>query len=247
MSFALLTCLVSKADQKVPCFIFSGNAEKEHSIDLSKFNRITFGKNSMVISSSKDDNEQPIELSYSLYHHLKIGDAEPTVTLAESIALNHETATLKVGDVLELRATVIPENVADYTVTWTSSDESVATVDAEGNVTAVSVGQTDIIASCGVVEAVCAVTVVADKGSVEAVDVDSNTSIYVDTLSKLLYIKSQSASIFAVGIYDINGQLLLTSGLSGGDRMILESLAPGVYMAVASDGIINLNYKFILK
>ena len=78
MSFVLLSCLVSKAETKVPCLIFSGNAETEHSIDLASLNRITFGDNSMVISSSKDDVRESVELLYSLYHHIEIGDAAPT-------------------------------------------------------------------------------------------------------------------------------------------------------------------------
>lgn len=74
MSFVLLSCLFCKAETKVPCLIFSGNAEKEHCIDLSSLNRITFGDNSMVISSSKDESKKSVELLYSLYHHLEIGD-----------------------------------------------------------------------------------------------------------------------------------------------------------------------------
>lgn len=78
MSFVLLSGLVCKAETKVPCLIFSGNAEKEHCIDLSSLNRITFGDNSMVISSSKDASKESVELLYSLYHHLEIGDETPS-------------------------------------------------------------------------------------------------------------------------------------------------------------------------
>lgn len=77
MGFALLSCIVCKAETKVPCLIFSGNAEKEHCIDLSLLNRITFGDNSMVISSSKDASKESVELLYTLYHHLEIGDEIP--------------------------------------------------------------------------------------------------------------------------------------------------------------------------
>lgn len=77
MSFVFFFGLLCKAETKVPCLIFSGNAEKEYCIDLSSLNKITFGDNSMVISSSKDASKEPVELLYTLYHHLEIGDGIP--------------------------------------------------------------------------------------------------------------------------------------------------------------------------
>ena len=47
-------------------------------------------------------------------------------------------------DTLPLTATVLPSNAGNKKVTWSSSDEAVATVDASGNVTAVSTGQATI-------------------------------------------------------------------------------------------------------
>ena len=47
-------------------------------------------------------------------------------------------------DTLPLTATVLPSNAGNKKVTWSSSDEAVATVDASGNVTAVSAGQATI-------------------------------------------------------------------------------------------------------
>lgn len=77
MNIALLFSPICKAATIVPCLIFSGSADSEYSIDLAKLNRITFGDNSMVISS-KDDPNLSFELLYSLYDHLEIGDADPT-------------------------------------------------------------------------------------------------------------------------------------------------------------------------
>ena len=45
-------------------------------------------------------------------------------------------------------ATVLPEDAADKTVRWTSSDESVATIDDAGVITALHPGQTTITAAC---------------------------------------------------------------------------------------------------
>ena len=68
-------------------------------------------------------------------------------TLSTSIALNQTTATLKASETITLIATVLPENAADKSVTWKSSNEAVATVDANGKVTAVAVGEATITAT----------------------------------------------------------------------------------------------------
>ena len=61
-----------------------------------------------------------------------------------------------------LTATVSPENADDRTVTWISDDPSVATVDENGLVTAVSIGETTVSVTTtdGGYTASCAVTVI---------------------------------------------------------------------------------------
>ncbi len=82
-------------------------------------------------------------------------------TPAESVTINHTSASLKVGETVSLTATVLPVNTTDKTVTWSSSNPAIATVDANGKVTAVALGNTTITAKCGSVSATCSVTVVA--------------------------------------------------------------------------------------
>ncbi|MDR0426079.1 MAG: Ig-like domain-containing protein [Clostridiales bacterium] len=68
------------------------------------------------------------------------------VSVAE-ITLSDSTAALKVGQTKQLTATVLPLNAADKTITWRSSDESVATVDQNGLVTALKAGLVTITAA----------------------------------------------------------------------------------------------------
>ena len=79
----------------------------------------------------------------------------------ESIALNENTLTLYTNrdpKTAALTATVSPDNATDKTVTWTSADEKVATVE-NGVVTAVGNGTTTITAQTGEKTATCVVTV----------------------------------------------------------------------------------------
>lgn len=75
--------------------------------------------------------------------------AETKVTVGkaiESITLDSNEGVLTVGNTHTIKATVFPEDATDKVVTWKSSDESIATVDAEGNVTAKDTGNVTIMA-----------------------------------------------------------------------------------------------------
>lgn len=68
-------------------------------------------------------------------------------TKVESITLDKTEGILNVGNTVTITATVAPEEVTNPAVTWSSSDESVATVDETGKVTAVAVGNATITAT----------------------------------------------------------------------------------------------------
>lgn len=76
--------------------------------------------------------------------------AETKVTVTtkvEQITLNKTEGTLTVGNSVTVTATVTPDNATNATVNWTSSDETVATVDSNGKVTAVAAGNATITAT----------------------------------------------------------------------------------------------------
>lgn len=61
-------------------------------------------------------------------------------TKVTSVALNQSNKTVKLGDEFKLLATITPDEAKFKEVSWSSSNDNVATVDDEGNVKAVSVG-----------------------------------------------------------------------------------------------------------
>lgn len=62
-----------------------------------------------------------------------------------SLKLNHTALTLQQGEEIAMKATITPSNATIKTITWTSTDESVATVDQSGNVQARGAGECEII------------------------------------------------------------------------------------------------------
>ena len=76
----------------------------------------------------------------------------PAAPAVESIVLNQNDITIDANGSAQLTASLLPAG-AEGEVTWTSSDESAATVDAAGNVTNVNTGSSNakvtITASCG--------------------------------------------------------------------------------------------------
>lgn len=71
----------------------------------------------------------------------------PAVVVPTSVTLAQEGGILNNGMTWTLHATVLPEDAADKTITWTSADESVATIDDSGVITTHAPGQTTITAA----------------------------------------------------------------------------------------------------
>ena len=98
------------------------------------------------------------------YHTDRFSVVKTPVTItaapkpATGISLNKTAATIYTGNTETLIATVEPTDTTD-TVVWTSSKESVATVDNTGKVTAVAPGTATITAKAGDKTATCTVTV----------------------------------------------------------------------------------------
>lgn len=83
----------------------------------------------------------------------------------DAIELSESEKKLNVGKSFTITATVKPDNAWNRTVTWSSSDPSIATVDENGTVTAIAKGEAIITAeSADGVKAECKVTVEKKDG-----------------------------------------------------------------------------------
>lgn len=150
-----------------------------------------------------------------------------SVTLKEvtSVKLDKTKATLHPGDTLQLVGTVVPED-SYYGAEWTSSKKSVATVDQNGLVTAVSAGTATIRLTAldlGGEEATCKITVSDDK--VE--------SITLNTYGKTLNLREDDPVTFTLipTVYPIDA-LNREVSFASSDSSVVTVDANGVVTAV---------------
>lgn len=119
---------------------FSGNdlSGKQFSIENIKLSSVD-GKNYTTPSTEFQYGTVPVE--------------------AGSVELSESDLHLQIGSSATILATVMPWETTDKTVVWTSSDPSVASVDVNGRVSALSIGTAIVTATCGKASASCQVTV----------------------------------------------------------------------------------------
>ena len=100
-----------------------------------------------------------------------------TVTVSEktvevlAVVLDVTQKEIEESSTLQLTATVLPEEATEKTVTWDSSDNSIATVSNTGLVTSLKPGNVTITASCSGKSATCEITVCEKIISVTGVSV----------------------------------------------------------------------------
>lgn len=106
-----------------------------------------------VVETTEEDktpriNGTPIDGGNNQSKGLKKIEVYGYATPVSGVTLSQDDAVLTVGgETLTLTATVAPANAKDKTVSWTTSNDAVATVDANGVVTAVSAGTATITAT----------------------------------------------------------------------------------------------------
>lgn len=88
----------------------------------------------------------------------KVSVAKPVVQVT-GISLDSEELEMNINSTHTLRATVIPSDATNKTVTWTSSEPSIVKV-VNGKLTALAEGSAVITATCGGYSAICEISVV---------------------------------------------------------------------------------------
>lgn len=103
----------------------------------------TLGKSSDRANNSKNSMISSIDSKKSHSSHAVVQDP----IKVEAVNVTASKSELAIGEMLQINATVSPADAEDRKLTWTSSDNHVAAVDEEGNVTAMSGGECTITAT----------------------------------------------------------------------------------------------------
>ena len=108
-------------------------------------------------------NDQPFDFNTKVTADMKLEARWKLANTAKvtGVTISQESITIAIGGKATLVATVAPEDAADKSLTWTSSDPSVVTVDANGNIVGIKEGKATITVKTtdGGYEAECSVTV----------------------------------------------------------------------------------------
>ena len=190
----------------------------------------------------------------------------PEASELNAIVLDAESLVLTIGESAKVKASPNPWNYALTNVTWTSSDETVASVSG-GEIIGVGEGTAVITASVGDITATCEVTVVDISGNFYAYnyysgDGNYGTMIDVDMSTMNYSIIGEAGADFLAGDYNghdncfygyTEGGQLWSMNMSTGETVALGDpigafpvdmaydYSTGLMYAVIADGMTGIN------
>ena len=127
---------------EVSYFVVETNKFSEVDINDNPYSSsvvFAFKENQTVLSTALELNSVELSAGGNVYFK--------TLNVVTGISLNKTSTEITVGDKETLTATISPANATNNSVTWTSSNTDVATVNENGEVTAVASGTAIITAT----------------------------------------------------------------------------------------------------
>lgn len=152
----------------------------------------------------------------------------PATIPVTKLTLDRTSAGMKVGNSLQLDATIEPSNATDQKIIWTSSDPDIASVTYSGLVTAHKAGTVTITASCGGQSATCFITVSEKDVAV--------TGITLNKTSADMYVGGRIQLIAAVEPSNATNQNIQWSTTSTS----LVRLYPGEFVEALQKGTVTI-------
>lgn len=176
------------------------------------------------------------------------GDPDEPEVEVTGVSLDFSSLELKMGDSSTLKVTIQPSNASNKNVTWHSSDPSVATVDAQGKITAIKEGTATITVSTsdGGYTDTCLIVVVDQLTANENIET-GKIVLYPTVVDQNIYIsglKSQST----IQIISFLGQRVgLWTTSEEQYRVDASKLRKGYYIVVVSNDKHKQTFKILKK
>ncbi len=160
----------------------------------------------------------------------------------EGMTLSETDVTARIGDTVQLRATVSPDNATNQNVTWKSSNTNVATVSANGLVTMKAAGTASIICTSvdnPSVQAFCNVKVLKAVSGV-SLDIESKEMYVGENYRLTYYVTPSDASTPDVkwtstntSVVQVDATGMLTAKGVGQAEIIIKTV-DGSYMDICT-------------
>lgn len=183
---------------------------------------LQIGEKSYTSNSVQIDN---VEGSLAIIATMKESTPDAPVVpdvRVTGVKLNVTSKSIAVGESFVLKATVSPSNATMQSVSWSSSDETVATVDADGIVTALKVGS-------------CKITVATDDGNKTATcDVSVSTTVSIEQIAEGIRVYGIHGAVMveptapvSIRIFAVTGNCLYSGNVSDITRIPAPA---GIYL-----------------
>ena len=162
-----------------------------------------------------------------------------------SVELNDDEERILVGGTYALTATVLPANATDKSITWRSSNETVATVSDQGVVTGLVPGQSLITVT----------TVDGNLQDTFIITVETILSVAPGIeKSMAIYPNPATSSINLIGVsnatlvmYDLSGSIIIRDQISQGKPFSLPVLEQGIYLVKVIDNENSYQTRLVIE
>lgn len=192
------------------------------------------GKVTAVANGTAVITASTVDGGFTAQCTVTVSEDKPEVVAVENVSLDKKTLTVEIGESEKLTATVKPDNAANKNVTWSSNDEDVASVDANGRVTAISRGTATITVRTedGNFAAQCKVTVTDP----DATSTDTETKPDGSTVTTVEDVNGSSSSttVDANGVVDTS-VTLSDSAVSDATKNDTAVILPMVGVTASKD------------
>ena len=154
-------------------------------------------------------------------------EPKPEVIPVENVVLNQDNVTLNIGETSTLQATITPDNATNKTVTWTSEDENIASVD-DGIVTAIGPGETTITVTTedGEKTATCKITVMEEEE---------------ELISMISYDYTELTNQNVTATITFNRDDVTITNNNGNNKYVFEENGTFIFEYVDSEGNVSQN------